>query len=151
MPEKYTEEQRRIALARLAVNDGDYDKTAEETGVTARSLRRWAGVEEKPSIPELLEIVLADLLTTGPSESIHPKTWADTVSVLIDKWLVINEQPTSRIETLFQTMETLADDDLDRVLFRLEALETSLSGNQDGEEEESGSDEDAGELEESSS
>jgi transposase-like protein len=51
----YTDEQRETALAVLATNGGNYAKTARETGVDVKTLRKWekSDVANSPQIPAL--------------------------------------------------------------------------------------------------
>lgn len=43
---RYTDEERHAALDCLAANEGDYRRTSTQTGVSVRTLRKWARQEQ---------------------------------------------------------------------------------------------------------
>jgi len=65
---KYSDEFRTEAVIRLAINQFDYAKTAEQFDVTERSLRNWEKVFPKKSVPELLERAITRLLMVIPKD-----------------------------------------------------------------------------------
>ena len=61
---KYTDEQRVAALACLEANAGNYDKTARETGIDKKTLRRWAAtpLSNAPELPAIKKQIADDFI-----------------------------------------------------------------------------------------
>jgi hypothetical protein len=108
----YSDTEKVEALIRLAINKYDYQKTANETGLLVRTLRRWDKSVPKKGIADLLERAIGRLLMTIP-DNMDGQHWAVAVGILMDKWLLINGQATSRTENIFGFLAKLSDDELD--------------------------------------
>lgn len=129
MPYKrYSDNERAEALIRLAVNKYDYEKTAEQCGISDRTLRRWDKVAIKKGIPELLERAIERMLMVIPSD-MKGSDWAITLGILIDKWQLIRGAPTDRTETISRKMGGMSEDEFADVLSEANRiLEESTSG-----------------------
>lgn len=118
----YSDAERTEAMIRLAVNKYDYDKTAEQLGVTARSLRNWEKDFPKKGVPELLERAIERMLMNIPTEW-KGNDWSIAIGILMDKWLLVHGQATARTEQrVLGTLETLPDDDRERVIEEAERI-----------------------------
>ena len=115
----YSEAEIGEALIKLAINKYDYDKTANDTGVSVKTLRRWDKDAPKKGIPELLERTIERMLMVIP-EKWNGQDWAIALGILIDKWQLIRGEPTSRAETIWKVLETMPDDELDELLTEFE-------------------------------
>jgi hypothetical protein len=98
---KYSDLQVGEALIRLAINRYDFDKTAEETGITARTLRNWEKDFAKKGVFELLERAIERMLMVIPTEW-KGNEWAIALGILIDKYQLMQGEPTSRSESIFR-------------------------------------------------
>lgn len=98
------------AMVKLAVNKGDYDKTAKDTGVSERTLKRWAKMAPKKGVPELLERAIERMLMVIPS-NMSGHDWAIALGILMDKWLLIQGEPTERKENIISDFKTLSEDE----------------------------------------
>lgn len=94
----YSDAERTEALVRLAINNYDYTKTADETGISHQTLRNWDAQFGTVAIPDLLDRAIKKLLAAVP-ENMPAKEWAIAYGILMDKWLLIQGEPTSRTET----------------------------------------------------
>ena len=119
MPITYTDEFKGECLVQLAVNKFDYEKTAEQMGVSTKSLRRWAINIPKRSVPEMLERAIMQMLSRIP-ESFRGDDWGVTVGILFDKWLLVQGRATSRNETVTKditgTIDELNEDEVNGVI-----------------------------------
>ena len=46
--------------------------------------------------------------------------WAIALGILMDKWLLLQGQPTNRTETIFTALEQMPDDELDEIIRQFE-------------------------------
>ena len=122
----YSEAEQAEALVRLAVNRYDYAKTAEQTGISTVTLRRWNKVVPKKSVPALLERAIERLLMAVP-EKLSGDTWAITLGILLDKWLLVQGQATSRTE-LMRVLRVESEDELSAVIREAERILTESGG-----------------------
>lgn len=123
----YSDAEVTEAMIRLAVNKYDYDKTAEQVGVSAKTLQRWDKNVAKKGVPELLERAIERLLMVIP-EKMDGNAWSIALGILIDKWLLIQGQATSRTE-LMRVLRIESEDELSAVIREAERiLETSGGG-----------------------
>lgn len=114
---KYGEAEVAEALVRLAVNHYDWNKTEEQTGIPVRTLRRWDKDVPKKGVPDLLERAITRLLMVIPKD-LKGSDWAITLGILMDKWLLIQGEPTERTESLVRTFEALSEDERHAVVER---------------------------------
>ena len=117
----YTEAFRTEALVRLAINGHDYDKTAEELGVASRSLRNWETQMPRMTIPELLDRAIEKLLAIVPT-TMPAKEWAIALGILLDKYLLLQGEPTSRSETLLRSLGVDDTTEFDAIVREAEAI-----------------------------
>ena len=92
---KYSEAQIAEALIRLAINKYDYNKTSEQVSIPSRTLRRWDKDVTKKGVPELLERAIERMLMVIPA-NMKGSDWAIALGILMDKWLLMQCQATSR-------------------------------------------------------
>lgn len=107
------------AMIRLAINKFDYNLTAEQLHISAKTLRRWDTNVPKKRIPELLERTIERMLMIIP-EKWNGQDWAIAIGILIDKWQLVRGEPTSRAETIFRNLELMSDDELDKLYAEFE-------------------------------
>jgi len=118
---EYSDAFRAEALIRLAINKYDYDLTAEQIGVTARSLRNWEKVFPKKGVAELLDRTIERLLSIIP-ENMNGHDWAVAIGILMDKWLLLQGEATSRHETITTRLDNLDADEYERVIAEAENI-----------------------------
>lgn len=123
----YSDAQRTEALIQLAINKYDYDKTAEDTGVSAKSLRRWDKDVAKKTVPELLERAIERMLMHIPKDW-KGNDWSIALGILMDKWLLVHGKATERTESLTGFLESLPDDDRERVIEEAERILADAAG-----------------------
>ena len=116
---QYSDAERMEAIIRLAINKYDYEKTASQLGINERTLRRWDKVVPKKGIPELLDRAIERMLLVIP-DSWSGTDWAIALGILMDKWLLLQGQPTNRTETIFTALEQMPDDELDEIIRQFE-------------------------------
>jgi len=127
----YSDAQRMEAMIRLAINKYNYDLTADQMGITARTLRNWEKNFPKKGVPELLDRAIERMLMSIPDKW-GGQDWAIALGILMDKWLLVHGQPTSRIENIFNQLEKLSNDELDTIIREFEtAASRGLSGESD--------------------
>jgi len=51
--QRYSAQEKKVALLQLDENGGNFEKTARETGITVLTLQRWRGAQ--PQEPEIVE------------------------------------------------------------------------------------------------
>lgn len=129
----YSDTIRTEAIIRLAINKYDFEKTSEQTGVTVRTLRNWEKNFPKKSVPELLERAIERLLMVIPA-TMTGQEWAVALGILMDKWLLIQGEPTERTESLVKTFEALSDDERRAVVEEAQNIIASFGavGHSDG-------------------
>lgn len=130
----YSDAERAEALVALAVNRYDFKRTAEDTGVSIRSLRDWANTCPKKGVADLLERAIERMLMVIPTDW-KGQDWAVAVGILMDKWLLMHGQPTSRTEGILKRIEELNDEEYsvilseaDRILAEAQQQTTSTVG-----------------------
>ena len=107
----YSDAEVTEAMILLAVNKYDWDKTAEQFGVSTKTLRLWNKNFQEKSVPELLNRAIQRMLMVIPS-TMTGKDWGITMGILMDKWLIMQGQPTSRVENLVSALENMSNEDL---------------------------------------
>jgi hypothetical protein len=123
----YSDGEQAEALIRLAINQYDYDLTAEQTGISARTLRRFDKSATKNSVAELLERAIQRMLMAIP-EKMDAKDWAVALGILMDKWLLIQGEPTSRVESIERRLGELPASELDSVIAEAERIIAAATG-----------------------
>jgi len=125
----YSDLEQAEAMIRLAVNKGDYDKTAVDTGVSRSTLLRWSKMTPKKGVSELLERAIERLLMVIP-DKMNGDQWAIALGILLDKWLLVQGQATSRTE-LMRVLRVESEDELSAVIREAERILTESSGAMD--------------------
>jgi hypothetical protein len=118
-------------IVRLAVNRFDYDKTAEQMGVTARTIRNWEKNFPKKGVPELLERAIERLLMVIPSD-MKGNDWAVALGILMDKWLLVNGQATQRTENLIGSINDLPEEEKSAIIREAENIIASAVSKRSG-------------------
>lgn len=126
----YSDAEITEALIKLAINKYDYDKTAEDTGISARTLRRWDSSATKKGVPELLERAIERMLMSIPT-SWKGNDWAVAIGILMDKWLLMNGEATSRTENIFSMLQNLPDEEVNELVKQFEQAANSVSDSKD--------------------
>ena len=130
---QYTDAERAEALIKLAVNKHNIRQTAKELDIPVSTLRRWATTGTKKGVFPLLERAIERMLMVIP-EKWSGNEWAIALGILIDKFQLMQGEPTSRTEQLFKTYEALTEDE--RAYVSAEArrlIEEVGSGNTGGD------------------
>lgn len=130
----YSDEKKAQVLVTLAANKNDYTRTAELTGVSRRTILRWAKEAPKndvetptgTSIKDMIEAALVNILEHVPKEWSNGRDWATAIGILVDKLQLMNEQPTSRTETIYKALSGVPDSELDELAKQFERM--ALSG-----------------------
>jgi len=122
----YEPSERAEAIIRLAVNKYDYGKTATELGVNPKTLRRWEKDVPALGIEEYLERAISRLLLIIPTKW-NGKDWGIAIGILMDKWLLIQGAPTSRVESVVKSFETLEEEERNAVVERARQIIAGLS------------------------
>jgi hypothetical protein len=128
----YSDTEATEALIRLAVNKYDYKLTAEQTGIDEKTLRRWDKNATKKSVPELLERAIERLLMVIPSD-MKGHDWSVTLGILLDKWLLIQGEPTNRTESLIRGLKDVTPDDRDAIIREAERIIAEAVGGGDNQ------------------
>jgi hypothetical protein len=110
----YSDFEKAETLIKLAVNKGNYDRTANDTGISRRTIIRWAKTSPKKGVPELLERAIERLLMTIP-EKWEGNDWSIALGILLDKWLLMHGKANQRIENLFGALQGLPEEQLDEL------------------------------------
>lgn len=105
---RYPDAQRAAALAALAANGGNLQRTARELDIPESTLEGWAKETRNPVGPELREQKKADLTGTmedlahklagciaGKLDQMAPRDAAVALGITIDKLLLLKGLPTS--------------------------------------------------------
>ena len=106
----YSDAFKTEAVIRLATNKYDYQMTADQMGIPARTLRNWEKSFPKKGVPELLERAIERMLMVIPKD-MSGHDWAVAMGILMDKWLLLHGEPTQRTENIMQTFGELTEDE----------------------------------------
>lgn len=109
------------AMIRLAINKYDYDTTAEQMGVTARTLRNWEKNFPKKGVPDLLNRAIERMLSVIP-DNWNGHDWAIAIGILIDKWLLMQGEPTSRTESILHGLKDIDQNDRNAIVAEAERI-----------------------------
>jgi hypothetical protein len=109
------------ALIRLAVNKYDFDKTAKETGFPAQTLRRWNKNVPKKGVGDLLERAIERMLMHIPTDW-SGSNWAIAIGILMDKWLLMQGEPTSRTETIGREVAAMNPTEKDELIVEVKDI-----------------------------
>lgn len=109
------------AMIRLAINKYDFYTTSNQTGISVKTLRRWDKNAPKKSVAELLDRAIERLLSVIPKD-MNGNEWSIAVGILLDKWLILQGEPTSRNETITNKLDNLDADEYERVIAEAENI-----------------------------
>ncbi|GAB4514055.1 MAG: hypothetical protein Kow0047_25800 [Anaerolineae bacterium] len=123
----YSDAEKAEALIRLALNNYNYQRTSEETGISVMTLRRWNKTVPKKGVAELLERAVERLLMAIP-EDLSGRDWALALGILLDKWLLAQGQPTARSESVLRQVRDLSDDQYYAVIAEAERILAEAAG-----------------------
>lgn len=102
----YSDEQRQAALDCLAANDGDYGATAEATGVTVKTLRRWAQQASEVSPKKALHDLRDEFMTLKRTLEADPAP--DDAGADLHHWLRTKLTP-KLLDGSVHLLDSLAD------------------------------------------
>lgn len=134
----YSDFDRAAGVLLLATNKNDYAKTAQMLDVSEQTIRNWEkeSLTKNVAIPVMLEMAIKKLLEMMPDKWTG-NSWAVAFGIMMDKWLLVNGQPTARTEqtTLISDLDNLSDKEKDNVLAEAERIirEAISSGNHNQE------------------
>lgn len=111
----YSDAEVAEALIRLAVNKYNFDKTAAETGYPPQTLRRWNKNVPKKGVGDLLERAIERMLMHIPTDW-SGSNWAIAIGILMDKWLLMQGEPTSRTETIGREVAAMNPTEKDELI-----------------------------------
>lgn len=117
----YSEAEVSEALIRLAVNKHDVKKTAAELGISEKTVRRWAKDAPKKGVGDLLERAIERMLMHIPTDW-SGSSWAIAIGILMDKWLLMQGEPTERTETIQREVAKLNPTERDELLSEARAI-----------------------------
>ena len=134
----YTDGERAEALIMLWSSKYDYDQVATDTGVSVKTLRRWDKDAPKKNVPELLDRAIQRMLMAIPKD-MTGHDWSIALGIMMDKWLLIQGQPTERTESVSRILDDLPEDEYSAVIHEAETIiarATGSFGNGQGPSEE---------------
>jgi hypothetical protein len=111
---KYSDQQIAETMIILAINRYDFEKTAEQTGISKATIKRWNKLEPKKTVPELLDRAIERMLMVIP-DNWSGRDWAVAVGILMDKYQLLRGEPTQRTESIMKFLENLPDEELDQL------------------------------------
>jgi len=121
----YSDAFRSEAVIKLMINRYDYNKTAAEFKIPERTLRNWEKDFPKKGIGDLLDRAIERLLSNIP-EFKRGSDWAIALGILLDKWLLMQGEPTQRTESFVRTFGELTDAERTAVVEEAERIIASL-------------------------
>lgn len=118
------------ALIRLGINKYDFDLTAEQTSISKSTIKRWARNAPKKSVGDLLDRAIQRMLMVIP-KNMNAKDWAIALGILMDKWLLMQGEPTERTESLVRGIKDLEPEERELVVEEAKKLIESLGAGSD--------------------
>lgn len=128
--QKYFNDYERAAgVMLLSMNKNNYELTAEQIGVSEQTIRNWEkeSLTKNIAIPVMLETAIKKLLEMMPDKWTG-NTWAVAFGIMMDKWLLVNGQPTQRTETFSGSLENLDERQKENVLAEAERIIRQAAG-----------------------
>ena len=125
----YSDAEKAEALIRLAINKYNFEKTSKDLGITKMTLRRWNKNVPKKGVADLLERAIERLLMSIP-EKMGGQQWSIAIGILMDKWLLTQGKPTSRVDQTVRTLG-LSQDELNDVLAEANRILEEAAGSGD--------------------
>lgn len=121
----YSDFERAAGVLLLATNKQNYTLTADMLGVSEQTIRNWEkeSLSKNVAIPVMLEMAIKKLLEMMPDKW-SGNSWAVAFGIMMDKWLLVNGQPTQRTETLFSELDNLPEEEKNNVVREAERIIT---------------------------
>ena len=119
----HSDYERAAGVLLLATNKQDYAKTADMLNVSEQTIRNWEkeSLSKNVAIPVMLEMAIKKLLEMMPDKWTG-NSWAVAFGIMMDKWLLVNGQPTQRTETMFGDLDNLPEDEKDNIVREAERI-----------------------------
>jgi hypothetical protein len=120
---QHSEYEQAAGLILLATNGNDYEATAKQLGIHVDTLYKWQknSSSKKEALPILLEEAIKKMLEMMPDKWTG-NSWAIAFGIMMDKWLLVNGQPTARTETMFSEIDNLSETEKESVLAEAERI-----------------------------
>jgi hypothetical protein len=115
--------EKEAAMILLAKNQNDFAITAEQLGITERTLYEWQKLSfsKKEALPVLLEMAIKKMLDMMPDKWTG-NSWAIAFGIMMDKWLLVNGQPTQRTENILTDIDNMNEKEKDAILAEAERI-----------------------------
>ena len=130
--------ERAAGVLLLATNNQNYKLTADQLGVSESTIRNWEkeSLTRNIALPFMLEMTLKKLLEMMP-DIWTGNSWAVAFGILMDKWLLVNGQPTQRTESIFGEIDNLPQEEKDSIVREAERIiSTAVSRRADNQKSE---------------
>ena len=148
---KYPDRVKAEALILMALNNYNSHVVSEIMNIPASTIRRWNRTlaEDITRIPVqvMIDRTINHLLGHIP-QNLSGRDWVEAVSVLMDKWLLMNGLPTNRTQLLGKGFFGLDDNELALVLTDAQSIISGVARDPTPEEEGRSSSTGSSELEE---
>ena len=134
----HSEYEQAAGLILLATNQNDYEATASQLGVSVDTLLYWQkkSSDKKEALPILLEQAIKRMLEMMPDKWTG-NSWAIAFGIMMDKWLLVNGQPTARTENILTDIDSMSEKEKDAVLTEASRIiQEAVSGRSDNQETE---------------
>jgi transposase-like protein len=134
----HSEFEKAAGIILLARNSGNIEETAKQLNIDKSTLHRWIAESEtkKEALPILLEQAIKKMLDMMPDKWTG-NSWAIAFGIMMDKWLLVNGQPTARTEqtTVISDLDQMNDKEKDAILTEAERIiREAISGRPDNQE-----------------
>lgn len=123
---RYSDVEKAEAIIRLAVNHYAFQKTADELGIPVQTIRRWNKSIPKKGVFDLLNRAIERMLMVIPTEW-KGNEWAIALGILIDKYQLMQGEPTTRSENIFHNLQELTDDERKAVVDEAQRIIEGIS------------------------
>lgn len=111
----YSDIEKAETIIKLAINKYDFRKTEEDTGIPSRTIKRWLKASPKKDVAALLDRAIERMLMVIPDKW-NGRDWAIALGILIDKWLLLQGEPTARSESIIRGWQELTDEQRNEVI-----------------------------------
>lgn len=97
------------------------EKVAET--ISSSEVVAWFRNNDDMTVPEILEAAIRWTLDHAPKD-FDPRQWAITMGILMDKWLLINNKPTQRLEQILSGVlpEGFSASDIDSIIREAQSI-----------------------------
>ena len=117
MSGRLSAEEDEYVVSKLIANGYDYERTAAETGVSIKTLRRASRRVPQKGLEERLQLAINHMLSIMPT-SMSGRDWGITMGILVDKLLLLRGKATSRVEqtSTIRGLDNVSDRERDAIL-----------------------------------